>query len=185
MIQLRKQFLLQKKEFELQYTPDLRTYLRSWNIYVGDGSKFGRVDNIIEIPLAICNKSYGLAKDIKLTILYNDGASGDRNLSQGIPVLKGTETLALPSFAPSILASAPKTYLSNNVEEKKTFKMKIFLDWKDASGKEYNSVELLKLAVTESYSDYPSRFIFESKSFYDSLNRPEEFKKYSKKEIDF
>ena len=62
-----------QKEFAIKYTPDIRTYIVSWNIYVGEGRPFRRDDNIIVIPMAICNKSYGLAKDINLKIIYNDG----------------------------------------------------------------------------------------------------------------
>ena len=170
-----------KKEFAIQYTPELRAYMRSWNIYVGDGAKIGRKDNVIEIPLAICNKSYGIAKDVKLTLLYNYGTGGDKEMGLVIPVIKGAESIALPSFMPSILAGAQEAYTTR----KNTFKMKIFLDWEDASGKKYNSVELFGLEITEAYSDYPSNFRFTSSGYYNTVNSADGFNKYSSRKIDF
>ncbi|MBU1809081.1 MAG: hypothetical protein KJ661_05940 [Candidatus Omnitrophica bacterium] len=170
-----------KKEFAIQYTPELRAYMRSWNIYVGDGTKIGRKDNVIEIPLAICNKSYGIAKDVKLNLLYNYGTGGDKEMGLVIPVIKGTESIPLPSFVPSILAGAQEAYAS----KKNIFKMKIFLDWEDASGKKYNSVELFELDITESYSDYPSSFRFTSIGYYNTVTSSNEFNKYSLRKIDY
>ena len=170
-----------EREFALQYTPELRSYLRSWNIYVGPGEKIKRTDNVIIIPLAISNKSYGLAKDVEITFIYNDGASSDKEMSQIIPVLKGSDTVALPPFAPSILADSQTLYS----DKKKTFKMKIFLNWKDAEGEQYSAVELYQLGITEAYSDYPSKFVFLSKGYFNTIYSEEDFKRHSSKSIDF
>jgi hypothetical protein len=171
-----------KNEFAIQYTPELRNYIQSWNIYVGSGKKIGREDDIVEIPLAICNKSYGLAKDIEVKLVYNDGTSpDDKIMTQIIPVLKGSDVASLLPFSPSVLAQAASIYGA----KQKTFKMKIFLSWKDASGKAYSSVELYKLDVTEAYSDYPSRFVFVSQGYYDTISSGNIFKQYSEIKIDF
>ncbi len=172
---------LANKDFIAKYTPDLRVYVRSQDIYVGDGSRFNRIDNVIDIPLAIVNKGYGLAKNIKLAIIYND-STGDKETNPIlIPALEGGKPSFLPDALQSILANAHNIYSSSD----KTFKMKIFLMWEDAHEKRYESVESFKLYKTESYSDYPSRFIFVSLGNYKNIENPLEFKKYSIHKIDF
>jgi len=176
-----------QKEFLTKYTPDLRAYISSWNIYVGDGKQYGRDDNIIFIPLVVCNKSYGLAKDIELKILFNDGADKDKDKDKDkelgliLPVLKGGATIKLDPFVPSVLSNSSEIYSSGS----KKFKMKCFLEWKDASGKEYKSVELFELVRTEAYSDSPSRFIFKSKGYYNTVYSSDKYSENSAFKIDF
>lgn len=172
-----------QKELSIQYTPDLRAYINSWDIYVGEGSKFDkdRIDDVIEIPLSLCNKSYGLAKDIELTLVYDDGTKTDKILGATIPVLEGGKTLKLPPWRPSILAASKASYLSGA----KTFKMKVLFNWKDASSKKYSSVEFFELYKSEAYADSPSQFRFKSCGFYNSINEPEKFKGKASKAVDF
>ncbi|MCX5712374.1 MAG: hypothetical protein NTY47_04810, partial [Candidatus Omnitrophica bacterium] len=66
-----------EKEFAIQFTSNLGAYIDHRNFYVGDGKPFQRIDNFIQIPLVIYNKNYGLATDIELTLIFNDG---DRDL---------------------------------------------------------------------------------------------------------
>lgn len=173
---------LAKDEFTAQYTSRIRTYITSQNIYVGEGKEFGRDDDVIVVPIVIINKGYGLAKDIKLTIYYDYGSGTERPFEFEIPFLKGNSVFELtPPFGPSILADSRAIYLSRV----KTFRMKIFLDWQDALGNGYNSVELFKLYTTEAYVDQPTKFVFVSEGVYSNVENPEEFSRYSKRKIDF
>lgn len=170
-----------EKEFETKYTPDIRVYIPTWNVYVGEGGS-KRIDNIILIPTTICNKSYGLAKDVTLNIVYNDGTwESDKKQVIVVPVLKGGESSRLPDFAPSILAGAYDKYLSKDI----TFRMKVLISWKNASNESYNSVESFKLEVTEAYSDSPSRFVLVSQYCYTSIDNKNNYIKHSEPKIDF
>lgn len=167
-----------KKEFAIQYTPDLRSYI-PWEIKIGPFG--GRSDNIIIIPISICNKSYGLAKDIKLSFLYNVGTGDHKPLEQEIPVLNGGDESEPITFRPSLNPDSLHLYAS----AKQTFKMKIFLSWKDASGKGYNSVEEFYLTLVTQGTDVPQYFAFSSKGFYSTVDNPKEYETHSKGKIDF
>lgn len=170
-----------KKEFAVQYTPDLRAYL-PWGIYVGAGKPYERIDDVIDIQIAICNKSYGLAKDIKLTVCYDYGDKSNHTLGQTIPVLKGGDTLPFLRFLPSIAANAKEAYSSGL----KIFKMKLMLEWKDSSNNDYVSVEDFKLIAEKTGADVPMIFLFKSEGFYSSVTDGiEKTKDHTRLIIDF
>jgi hypothetical protein len=151
-----------RREFNIQYTPDLRTYIHSTDIYVGDANKFNprRTGTAIEIPLAICNKSYALAKDIVLTYTYNSGYGEHAPIIQIIPVLKGSDTLFFTS-APSIPDDSYEKFKSGEKE----FKLDTHLKWEDAEKNEYFSEEKYELEYVEIGKDVGGIFIFKSLKF--------------------
>lgn len=181
---VQQQLGILKKQYNIQYTPDLRMYINSGvDIYVGKGDKIKRVDDVISIPLIIFNKGYGLAKNIRLAMVYNDGASEYKITEPPltIPFLEGIKSTVLPVFYQSILANSYELYSKRG----KIFKMKIFLSWEDINKTKYNSVELFKLDRTEFYPDYPSSFVFRSQGFYSSIENKSDIQKYSAYRIDF
>ncbi|MDD5436085.1 MAG: hypothetical protein PHX20_00880 [Candidatus Omnitrophica bacterium] len=168
------------KEFSMLNASDIKVFTL-YDFYVGTGKEMGRIDDVIDIPLVICNKGLGIAKDVAMTVTYNDGAGSDKTFNVNVPLLKGTETHPFPIFRQSILANSREAYLS----KRNFFKMKIFLGWNDIFGKRQRNVELFKLTATPAYKDYPAKFAFDSLGFYRASNDAETFKKWSEEKIDF
>lgn len=174
---------LSKKEIELQYTPDIRSYVTYADIRSGtyDSNKPGRMDDHIIIPIEICNRTYGYAKDIVLTICYNYG-NDDNILKRQISFMKGGERYPNAGFAPSLIKGFRELFLNGE----KSFKTKIILEWKDASGKGYKSVEKFILNTEKQGTDVALMFVFKSESYYSSIDDDiKTVDSHSKLEIDF
>ena len=168
------------KEFAMLNASDIKVFAL-YDFYVGTGKEMGRIDDVIEIPLVICNKGLGIAKDVVMSVTYNDGAGPDKTFNVNVPLLKGAEAHPFPIFRQSILANSREAYLSKH----KFFKMKIFVEWNDIFGKRQRNVELFKLNATPAYKDYPAKFAFDSIGFYRADNDAERFKHWSEKKVDF
>lgn len=172
-----------RKEIKLQYTPDIRSWITYSDIRPGtyDPSKPGRIDDFIVIPITICNRTYGYAKDIVLTMCYDFG-NGNRILDLSIPLMKGGDVYPYAGFNPSVAKGFQELILN----KKRNFKMKIIIDWEDASGKEYKSVEKFILRTEKQGTDVPLMFLFKSEGFYSSIDSDlEVVNNHSNLKIDF